>query len=81
VASVTLASGTLDAKIDVGSRGRSERELIGGLAGNGSVNFTNAVAEGVDVCRISNQLDNLDGLEGFLGLVISAQGGSTRIAN
>jgi uncharacterized protein involved in outer membrane biogenesis len=81
VSSVRLASGTLDAKIDVASRGRSERELIGGLSGNGSVNFTNAVAEGVDVCRISNQLDNLDGLEGFLGLVISAQGGSTRIAN
>ncbi len=81
VSNVRLASGTLDAKIDVASRGRSERELIGGLSGNGSVSFTNAVAEGVDVCRISNQLDNLNGLEGFLGLVISAQGGSTRIAN
>jgi uncharacterized protein involved in outer membrane biogenesis len=81
VSSVKLASGTLGAKIDVASRGGSERELIGGLSGNGSVTFTNAVAEGVDVCRISNQLGNLDGLEGFLGLMVSAQGGSTRIAN
>ena len=81
VSSVKLASGTLGAKIDVASRGGSERELIGGLSGNGSVTFTNAVAEGVDVCRISNQLGNLDGLEGFLGLMGSAQGGSTRIAN
>jgi uncharacterized protein involved in outer membrane biogenesis len=81
VSSVKLASGTLDAKIDVASQGRSERELISALTGNGSVTFTDAVAEGVDVCRISNQLGNLNGLEGFLGLVISAQGGATRIAN
>ena len=81
VSDVRLASGTLGATIDVASRGRSERELIGGLSGTGSVTFTNAIVDGVDVCRISNQLDNLDGLEGFLGLVISAQGGRTRIAN
>ncbi len=81
VSDVRLVSGTLGAKIDVGSRGSSERELIGALSGNGSVTFTNAVAEGVDVCRVSNQLDNLNGLEGFLGLIISAQGGRTRIAN
>ncbi|NNE84627.1 MAG: hypothetical protein HKN28_11720, partial [Alphaproteobacteria bacterium] len=55
--------------------------LIGALGGTGNVTFTNAVAEGVDVCRISNQLGNLNGLEGFLGLVLSAQGGTTRIAN
>ncbi|MCZ6510745.1 MAG: hypothetical protein O7A62_09170, partial [Alphaproteobacteria bacterium] len=76
-----LASGTLDAKIDVASQGRSERELIGALSGTGNVTFTNAVAEGVDVCRISNQLGNLNGLEGFLGLLLSAQGGTTKIAN
>ena len=81
VSSVKIASGTLDAKIDVASRGRSERELIGALAGTGSVTFSNAVAEGVDVCRISNQLGNLNGLEGFLGLFVAAQGGTTRIAN
>ena len=81
VSSVKLVSGTLDAKIDVASQGLSERELIGALAGNGSVTFTNAVAAGVDVCRISNQLGNLNGLEGFLGLVLSARGGTTRIAN
>ncbi len=81
VSSVRLAAGILSAKIDVAAQGRSERELIGALTGNGSVTFNNAVAEGVDVCRISNQLGNLNGLEGFLGLVLSAQGGTTRIAN
>jgi len=81
VSSVKLASGTLDAKIDVASQGRSERELIGALSGTGNVTFTNAVAEGVDVCRISKQLGNLNGLEGFLGLLLSAQGGTTKIAN
>lgn len=81
VSNVKLASGTLSAKIDVASQGRSERELIGALSGNGSVTFADAVAEGIDVCRISNQLGNLNGLEGFLGLALSAQGGTTRIAN
>lgn len=81
VSSVKIASGTLDARIEVASRGRSEREMIGALAGNGSVRFSNAVAEGVDVCRISNQLGNLNGLEGFIGLFLSAQGGATRITN
>ncbi len=81
VSSVKIASGTLDAKIEVASRGRSERELIGALSGNGNVRFANAVAEGIDVCRISNQLGNLSGLEGFLGLLLSVQGGTTRIAD
>ena len=81
VSSVKLVSGTLGAKIDVASQGRSERELIGALSGTGNVIFNDAVAEGVDVCRISNQLGNLNGLEGFLGLVVSAQGGTTRINN
>jgi len=81
VSSVKIVSGTLDAKIDVVSHGRSEREMIGALAGSGSVRFTNVVAEGIDVCRISNQLGNLNGLQGFLGLFLSARGGVTRIAD
>lgn len=81
VSNVKLVSGTLGAKIDVAARGRSERELIESLGGQGTVSFTNAVAEGVDVCRISKQLGNLNGWQGFLGLVLSAQGGSTHIAN
>ena len=81
ISSVKLVSGTLGADLNVSSRGRSEFEMISNLAGDGAVKFTNAVVDGVDVCRISNQLDNLDGLEGFLGLASSAQGGQTKIAS
>lgn len=81
VSSIKLTSGTLSTKLDVASRGRSERELVGALSGQGDVTFTDAVADGVDVCRISNQLGNLNGLEGFLGLAVSAQGGTTKITN
>lgn len=81
VSSVQLISGTLGADMNISARGRSEFEMISSLAGKGAVQFTNAVIDGVDVCRISNQLDNLNGLEGFLGLATSAQGGQTKLAS
>ena len=79
VSNVKLVSGTLGADLNVASRGRSEFEMISNLGGEGAMQFTNAVVDGIDVCRISNQLDNLNGLEGFLGLATSAQGGQTKI--
>ncbi|MBT5570958.1 MAG: AsmA family protein [Alphaproteobacteria bacterium] len=79
VSNVKLVSGTLGADLNVASRGRSEFEMISNLGGDGAMQFTNAVVDGIDVCRISNQLDNLNGLEGFLGLATSAQGGQTKI--
>lgn len=81
VSSVKLASGRLGADLDVTSRGRSEFEMISNLAGKGAMRFTDAVVEGVDVCQISNQLDRLNGIEGFLGLASSGRGGQTKIAN
>ncbi len=81
VSSLKLVSGTLGADLQVASRGRSEFEMISNLGGDGAVSFTNAVVDGVDVCRISDQLDNLNGLEGFLGLAASAQGGQTKVSN
>jgi uncharacterized protein involved in outer membrane biogenesis len=81
ISNVKLVSGTLGADLNVSSRGRSEFEMISNLGGKGAVQFTNAVIDGVDVCRISNQLDNLNGLEGFLGLATSAQGGQTKLAS
>ncbi len=81
VSSISLVSGTLGADLNVAARGRSEFELISNLGGEGAVQFSNAVIDGVDLCRISNQLDNLNGLEGFLGLATSAQGGQSKIAN
>ena len=81
VSNVNLVSGTLGADLNVSSRGRSEFEMISNLGGKGAVQFTNAVVDGVDVCRISDQLGNLNGLEGFLGLATAAQGGQTKIAS
>jgi len=81
VSGVTLASGRLGADIDVTSRGTSEFELVSNLAGPGRVTFTDALIAGVDLCRISAQLDQLNGLEGFLGLVAAGQGGQTKIAD
>ena len=81
VSDVKLASGRLGADLDVTSRGRSELEMISNLAGKGAMRFTDAVVEGIDVCQISNQLDRLNGIEGFLGLATSGRGGQTKIAN
>ncbi|MEP4380333.1 MAG: AsmA family protein [Alphaproteobacteria bacterium] len=81
VSDVKLASGRLGADLDVTSRGRSEFEMISNLAGKGAMRFTDAVVEGIDVCQISNQLDRLNGIEGFLGLASSGRGGQTKIAN
>jgi len=79
VSNVKIVSGMLGADLNVASRGRSEFEMISNLGGEGAMQFTNAVVNGIDMCRISNQLDNLNGLEGFLGLATSAQGGQTKI--
>lgn len=81
VSDVTLASGRLGADLDVASSGRTEFEMISNLAGKGAMRFTDAVVEGIDVCQISDQLDRLNGIEGFLGLALSGRGGQTKIAN
>lgn len=81
VSNVELASGRLGADLDVTSRGRSEFEMISNLAGKGAMRFTDAVVDGVDVCQISDQLNRLNGIEGFLGLASSGRGGQTKIAN
>ncbi|MDE0779842.1 MAG: AsmA family protein [Alphaproteobacteria bacterium] len=81
VSNVKLVSGTLGADLNVASLGRSEFEMISNLGGKGVVQFSNAVVDGVDMCRISNQLGNLNGLQGFLGLATSARGGQTKIAS
>jgi len=81
ISNLKLVSGTLGANLNVSSRGRSEFEMISNLSGKGAMTFTNALVDGIDVCRISDQLDRLNGLQGFLGLAASAQGGQTKINN
>jgi uncharacterized protein involved in outer membrane biogenesis len=81
VSNLKLVSGTLGADVNVSSHGRSEFEMISNLSGKGAMTFTNAVIEGIDVCRISDQLDRLNGLQGFVGLAASALGGQTKISN
>ncbi len=82
ISGVEVVSGRLDADVTVSATGRNEFELISNLAGDGRVDFTDAVVTGVDVCGISEQLDNLRGIEGFLGLfAASSQGGETRVGD
>lgn len=79
VAAVNLSSGTLASDLAISTSGRSEFELVSNLAGSGEVAFADAVVDGTDLCRISDQIDNLNGLDGFLGLLAAGQGGETRI--
>ncbi|MSO80218.1 MAG: AsmA family protein [Alphaproteobacteria bacterium] len=81
VSSVTLASGTLGADFSVDSKGASPFELISNLSGKAGMSFTDAVVRGVDACRVSKQLDNIKGLQGFIDLAGSTRGGQTRIGN
>ncbi len=79
VAALDLSSGTLGTDMAISSSGRSEFELISNLAGSGEVSFTDAVIDGTDLCAISDQLGNLQGLDGFLGLIAAGDGGQTKI--
>lgn len=81
VSSVRLSSGTLGADIALDTQGRNEFELVSNLGGGGQVNFTEAVVEGVDLCRLSRELDEMEGIESLLGLFASSQGGSTELAD
>ncbi|MFQ5972390.1 MAG: AsmA-like C-terminal region-containing protein, partial [Alphaproteobacteria bacterium] len=81
VSSVRLSSGTLGADIALDTRGRNEFELVSNLSGGGQVNFTEAVVEGIDLCRVSRELGGLAGIESFLGLFASAEGGRTALAD
>lgn len=79
VANLQIVAGKLGADIDVEAQGRSEFELISHLDGSGTMTLTDAVLDGLDTCRVSNQLGQLNGLPAFLSLIGSARGGQTRI--
>ena len=79
VSGVTLSQGRIGADLAIATAGRSEFELVSNLSGNGEVTFVDAVIDGVDVCAISDQLDRLSGLEGFLGLLAAGDGGTTTV--
>jgi len=79
VAALDLSSGTLASDLAISTLGRSEFELISNLAGSGEVTFTDAVLDGTDLCLISEQIGNLNGLDGFLGLLAAGNGGETDI--
>jgi uncharacterized protein involved in outer membrane biogenesis len=81
VSALQIVSGKLGTDIDVTAEGRSQLELVSNLDGTGAMSLTNAVLDGIDTCRVSNQLGQLNGLPAFLALIGSARGGQTRIAN
>lgn len=79
VSGLNLSAGRIGADLAISTAGRSEFELVSNLSGDGEVSFVDAVIDGADVCAISDQLDRLNGLEGFLGLLAAGEGGSTSI--
>ncbi len=81
VSAVQLQSGRLGADLTFNTSGRNEFELVSNLAGQGAVRFTEAVVDGVDVCRLAQQIEGLNGIEGFLGLLASSRGGETMITD
>lgn len=81
VSAVALSSGRLGADLTFNSSGRNEFELVSNLAGDGAVRFTEAVVDGFDMCRLSEQLDGLNGLDSFLNLIVGSRGGTTKIAD
>ena len=79
VSAIALQSGTIGADFALATAGRTEFELVSNLNGSGEVAFTDAVIEGFDVCSLSAQLDDINGVESILGLALSVEGGTTAV--
>ena len=79
VSAVKLQSGTIGAELAFEAAGASELELVSNLNGSGELTFSNAVIDGFDICRLSAQLGDINGVESILGLALTADGGTTTI--
>ncbi len=79
VSAIKLQSGTIGAELGFSAAGATELELVSNLNGSGELSFTNAVIDGFDVCRLSAQLGDLNGIESILGLALTADGGTTTV--
>jgi uncharacterized protein involved in outer membrane biogenesis len=58
--------------MDLSARGRTQRDMIGALSGNGKIDVIDGVAKGFDLKRASDNLKNINQLVGVLGVLSSA---------
>lgn len=77
-----IATGILTFGMDLSARGRSQRDMIEALSGNGKVDVIDGVAKGFDLKRASDNLKNINQLAGLLGVLSSAMdGGETKFSS
>lgn len=86
-AGINPVSGTFDMTQNITGKGISQNALISSLSGDGQVVATPGAISGIDIPRISEQLDGLSDQSGVLGFLTTAlsggetpyQGGQTTI--
>jgi len=77
-----IATGILTFGMDLTARGRSQRDMVGALSGNGKIDVIDGVAKGFDLKRASDNLKNINQLAGLLGVLSSAMdGGETKFSS
>lgn len=77
-----IATGVLSFGMNLSARGKSQRDMIKALNGNGRINVVNGVVKGFDLKKVSDDLKNINQLTGLLGVLSSAMGGgATRFSS
>jgi uncharacterized protein involved in outer membrane biogenesis len=77
-----IATGMLNFGMDLSARGRTQRDMIGALSGNGKIDVIDWVARGFDLKRASDNLKNINKLVGVLSVLSSAMdGGETKFSS
>ena len=75
VMGVDRLSGTGAFNLKIASHGRSQRDLVAGLGGNGALSLANGAIKGVDFARLANEIQALTGKGGASGT--ASNGGDT----
>ena len=77
-----LATGTLDFGARLSARGRSQRDLVGSLAGSADFKIRNGAVKGFDLHEVSERLKHPATSAGFIGILGAAMsGGATRVSS
>ena len=77
-----LATGTLDFGAKLSARGRSQRDLVGSLAGSADFKIRNGAVKGFDLHEVSERLKHPATSAGFIGILGAAMsGGTTRVSS
>ena len=77
-----LATGTFDFGAKLSARGRSQRDLVGSLAGSADFKIRNGAVKGFDLHEVSERLKHPATSAGFIGILGAAMsGGATRVSS